>query len=658
MRHILRYFLVTWILGILFIGHSPAQPVSEEIREIIKNAPSAQDYPQAGALILFDRLKLTVHPDGNTVSERHLLVKIFTDRGKENFGDIIYRYNGKAERAVVEVARTFKPDGTVVQCEKDAISDVSAPEVARASAYSNAMQKVVSFPAVEKGAVLEYKCKILPEKKKRGLLRKFRNLFFKDRHDKHFWRTVTFQGEEPILEKSFTLVLPQGKKFTYLVENGDIKPLIRHQGDNVVYTWKVNQVEQIIREPNMPNLAEIVPRLLLTSANSWAKVGDWLNRRFYPQVKTDSKLKKRVVELTTGKVTPEERIKEIFLYVTTKLRTVHLSLGAAGYKPNSSTEVYRNKYGDCRDKAVLLVAMLRAAGVQAYPTLVNHSRIRVVPQVPGPHQFDHLMVAVPQQDGSFLWLDPTAETCRYGYLPAEEQGTEALVLSPKGSRLIKTPVFTPQENGSRNRLEITLNKEGDIHGRLRCELRGHSDCRARSLLKDKTPKELKLYFESAASRVSQGAQLLDYSLSDLKDLTQPASIEIRFQCEKYAVVEGRVMLFEFPSVPFKFANIPISTDLPRRKYDILAPSEMEFSYNVEIKLPRGYKVSYLPPRTTIDNDIAVFSIDCEEDSGKTIFDGKLILKKRKVPSLEYVKVKSAFTQAGMPQNNLMILERL
>jgi len=181
MRHILRCFLATWILGILFVRHSPAQPVSEEIREIIKNAPSAQNYPQAGALILFDRLKLTVHPDGNTVSERHLLVKIFTDRGKENFGDIIYRYDGKRERAVVEVARTFRPDGTVVQCEEDAISDVSAPEVASASAYSNAMQKVVTFPAVEKNAVLEYRCKILPQQEKRGLLKKFLSLLFKDR---------------------------------------------------------------------------------------------------------------------------------------------------------------------------------------------------------------------------------------------------------------------------------------------------------------------------------------------------------------------------------------------------------------------------------------------------------------------------------------------
>jgi len=657
MRHILRYFLVTWILGILFVGHSPAQPISEEIREIIKNAPSAQNYPQAGALILFDRLKLTVHPDGNTVSERHLLVKIFTDRGKENFGDIICRYDGKRERAVVEVARTFRPDGTVVQCEKDAISDVSAPEVASASAYSNAMQKVVTFPAVEKNAVLEYRCKILPQEEKRGLLKKLLSLFFKDREDKYFWRTVTFQGEEPILEKSFTLVLPQGKKFSYLVQNGDIKPEVSHQGSNVLYTWKVNQVEQIIREPDMPNLAEIVPRLLVTSADSWATVGDWINRKFSPRAKADKRLRKQVVELTTGRNSPEEKIKEIFLYVTTKIRTVHLSLGAAGYSPNSSAEVYRNKYGDCRDKAVLLVAMLGAAGVEACPALVNRSEVPVVPKVPGPHQFDHLIVAVPQQDGTFLWLDPTAENCRYGYLPAEEQGTEALVLLPQGSRLTKTPVVSPQDNGSMNYLEITLNEEGDIHGTLRCELNGYFDYRVRSLLKDKTPKELKLYFESAASTISQGTQLIDYSLSDLKNLTEPASIGLCFRCEKYAVVEDRVMLLELPSVPFGFANMPICVNLPQRKYDILVPSVMEFSYHIDIKPPEGYRVSYHPPKTLIDNSIASFSIDCVEDSGRTIFIRKLVLKKRRVPSADYAKAKNGFDQAEMPQNNLIVLER-
>lgn len=118
-----------------------------EIDSIIKAAPGHDAYPEAGALILLDRKTVTVDKNNSTTLDRYLVIKLFEDRSRDEFGEITQRFDKDGQTVDILEACTHKPDGTIIKPEARAISDVSAPEVADAMAYTNAMLKVVSFPA-------------------------------------------------------------------------------------------------------------------------------------------------------------------------------------------------------------------------------------------------------------------------------------------------------------------------------------------------------------------------------------------------------------------------------------------------------------------------------------------------------------------------------
>ena len=171
-----------------------------EIDSLIKAAPGHDAYPEAGALILLDRRVVTVDKNNSATTERTLVVKIFEDRGRDDFGEITQKFNKDGQTVDLLEACTHKPDGTIVKPEARAISDVSAPEVADAMAYTNAMLKVVSFPALEKDAVIEYRVRVKPKKSEK---------------EDGFSGAVRFGGLYPAEKREFTLVVPKATAFKY-----------------------------------------------------------------------------------------------------------------------------------------------------------------------------------------------------------------------------------------------------------------------------------------------------------------------------------------------------------------------------------------------------------------------------------------------------------
>jgi len=625
----------------------------ESTQEIVRNAPAASAYPQAGALILLDDTKVLLTDEGST-TQRHLLVKLFKKRGIEKWGDIKQRYDRSHQEVKIDVARTFKPDSSIVEPPSDAISDVSAPEVQWASAYSNAMMKVVSFAGLEPGSVIDYRWEVRSKKKGGGL---FSKLFgwLKGKQKNDFWTGTKFQSTDPILRKSFTLDAPADFKFKPTVINGEINPQKREEGKRVVYTWRVENEGQIIEEPNMPPLEQIAPRLLLTTFGDWGEVAKWFAKKFYPQAVPTGQVKREVTALTAGDRTESEKIRDIFLFVVKEIRTVYLPLGQAGYRPNPASRVLENRYGDYRDKAVLLVSLLKGAGIEAYPAFVNHSQVEIDEDLPSPGQFNDLIVAVPQANGGYLWLDPAAETAAWGYLPPEEQGAKALVVKPEGGEVVEIPLFSPEENKSLTLTKLSLAPDGSLSGLVVDELKGFIDQRARSALKDKTPQELEKFFQEAANRISQGTELLSDSLTDLKDLKTPVQVRLAFRSSSYAILEGKMMLFEVPSNPLSFFDV--FPTLPFRKYDMLIPSPLSLEERAVIDIPSGYRVAHLPEEMKIDRSVGEFSLSCQQKGRKVLYTRKLTLKVKKVGRGRYRALKQMFDKLAKPQTRLIILER-
>ncbi|MCK4353354.1 DUF3857 domain-containing protein [candidate division WOR-3 bacterium] len=654
-----------WLFLSLFITLS-LQEVN--IEKLIKNSPGKEKYPDAGALVLLDRKILEVYPDKSTSSSRYLVVKIFNDRGKSEYGDIKQRYNSEAQTLQILTARTHISTGEIVEVRKDAITDLSASEVARASTYTNARVKIVSFPALEPNAIIEYKCKVSPKKRGKSL---FSRIFGKE-EEKHFFGEVVFGAKEPILKKEFKLIVPDEIKFKYKLVNGsprpsprsgNITPEVKEVNGKTIYTWKLENIEPTISEPSMPPLSAIAPRLVFTSFDSWDELSEWLRDKFYKSVSVNKKMKMEIEKLVSEN-TKDEIIRDCFLYIVTQFRNIKLDVGLVGYTPNKATKVYDNKYGDPRDKVVLLCSLLKETGIESYPVFVNTKGVPIVKDIPSPSMFNHIILAIKEDRGYFL-MDPQATNSKFGYLPEKGQEVDGFIVFKEGYTFEKTLSLTGEHNLSKSTLRLSLSQEGNLAGEVIFELTGFYDRKARRTLKNKTEKEKKLYFERATSGIATNARLISYSTSDFKDLIASVWIKTSFEAKEFASIEDETMHFFIPCSPFDFASLSYYVGLSKREYPLLLWTPRIIRYEVEIAIPDGFIPDYLPENLIRENDFAKVSIssdfpDCQvsgRKNGKIIYTSELVFKKRKINPEDYPNFKSIVNEFIKSKRWLVILKK-
>ncbi len=167
----------------------------------------------------------------------------------------------------------------------------------------------------------------------------------------------------------------------------------------------------------------------------------------------------------------DAKLRAIYTYVSKQFRYIGVAFGIGRYQPHSASDVLANQYGDCKDKHTLLASLLAAAGIQAYPALINSTHA-LDPDVPSPSQFDHVITAVPQGNG-FVWLDTTAEVAPYGYLLSPLWQKQALVIpTDKSATLIATPAEPPTTASETFRIDAKLKDDGTLEGKIERTLSG------------------------------------------------------------------------------------------------------------------------------------------------------------------------------------------
>lgn len=619
-----------------------------EIDQIIAEAPGLEQYPQASAIILIDQVRLTVNPDHSAVKNELYVVKLLQDRARRRFADIKRRYDTESDSVVVIKAVTHLPDGTVQEVEKKAINDLTPADLRDAAMYSNIMHKVVSYPGIAPGATIELR------------LRTYKNAP-DDEGPFYLNGKKLFQGEEPIQYREFSLDVPGDFPIRYTVQNGTVDYVEQPKGDRILHTWSVADAPQIIREPFMPAVAKIAPSLIYTNADTWAELGQWAGDKFFGHVVTTGAIKAKADELTADAKTSKEKIERIGLFVIKEVREVgewSLPLGMAGYEPHDADEVLANRYGDWRDKTVLLVSLLRAAGIEANPMFVSHDNVVLAEEFPGLKQFNAFWVMVPEYDNGPIWINPMADHCKFGYC-WYGFGYKALLVSETESQLTALPEIPTEENIAMRRAELQLLPTGDLEGTISCQLDGYFDLRTRSRLKNSTPKEVEQYFQMAANAIGEGTLNREHKLSDLKDLMEPVQVAQKYSSPEMGIVQGDMMIFRAPEIPFSFADMPIELGQSTRLYPIEFTSRLVLKTEGSIKLPEGYRAIYLPSEFTVENELGSWTtkFSFDEQRGMVTYHSTVKLTDKWIDPQEYTTFKQSHDKFSSPKNRLILLEK-
>jgi len=622
------------------------QWLDTDVEELMESAPTKEDYPDASAVFLKMQEMAEVAADGTVVTTRNKLIKVLTLRGRERYSNQSFLFDTEHSELTLVKGVTVRGTGRVVEVEDDAVNDVTPAFLSGASMYANVMSKVFSFPVAGPGSTLELQLRGVHQPASDGS-----------------YSGIEHMGAlDPMFDASFTIRYPEGagepQSVGYTGSLGTTT--IRKSAEPGEIVYSVSDVPALVEEEYMPPASELYPTVVYSSYTDWQQPSAFFAGEFFPHVETDGEIASRVAELTQGSTSYEDKVRVIFLDVTTGIRNVHLNLGLGGYAPNDAGRVLENKYADTRDKAVLLISMLRAAGIDAYPALVaGLPDARFTESVPTLKQFSRILVAMPDDD-SYRYLDPFLDDVYYDFL-RWGRGNTALVVKDDGSGvLVEIPGFRTPENRARRVMDVSVDSNGDAAVRVSCDLTGYFDRKARRDLKDATAPEAQQLFDTAANLVSTGATDSGYSFSDLSDLTAPVRVLQEIEAEGFAVPQGDMMIVHLPTFPFSFASMGVYPSLAERRYAFEFPCGFASDLEINLTLPEGYEVAWIPEDVTFTTPGAVLEMTCEphKEQHVVVWRQSVTVSERSIAVDDYAVFKESYDNLISPKNRLLLLKKI
>ena len=326
--------------------------------------------------------------DGTGRREVYARIKVQSEAGVEQWGQLVVGYSSANERVEIPFVRVLKADGSTVTAQPDAIHDLSIPLEKEAPVYTDYRQKHITVPGLRPGDELEYE---------------FVTTTHTPLAPRQFWMEHYFAQSGTVLDEQLELDVPKDRKIKLKTKPGT-DPKITEEKDRRIYRWSSSHVDKDEDDKKKdknkkPRKKEPdAPAVQMTTFESWEQMGRWYASLEKDRRQPNAEIRAKTAELTKGKSTEIEKVEALYDYVAPNFRYISLSFGVGRFQPHAAADVLHNEYGDCKDKHTLLASLLEALGYHASSVLINSGR-KLDPDVPSPSQFDHVFTMLPLGKG-------------------------------------------------------------------------------------------------------------------------------------------------------------------------------------------------------------------------------------------------------------------
>ena len=587
-KHCLATALVASIAWLSVAAEAPEMPVSllaDPSATIAAAAKATRErFPDADSVTIDDRVHTRFEPDGTDITWDDEWVKVLTEKGVRSHTGISLDYNERYGDAGILCVEIVGVDGKVRPVDFKKTLKVATDNSSMGANIVDPHDKTLSctVPGLEPGEIRH--------------VRFFRRT--RKARMRNTWADINvLEQTQPIVATTITVDQPKGLPVLHAVVRNGVKV----NGKDTVtraldadlpdgrklLKWTARDVPQAFPEPSMPAFSRCVQGLRLSTIKDWPTVSRWYWDICIPHLaKTTPAMTNAVEKIVKGCATEETKIRALYKFVSQEVRYMGLTLedDAPGYEPHDVNITFDNRYGVCRDKAALLVAMLRIAGVKAFPVLI-HAGAKIDVEAPMPY-FNHAIVGVDRGLGKqYLLMDPTDESSK-DLCPAYLSDKSYLVARPEGETLLVSPVAPVEANMLRVESTGSLDAEGTLLLTTSYSFTGINDTYVRHSLLRKTPEERRRWFEGVVRSISAGAELLSFELepADLRDTDAKLCAKTIARFPGF-VLRGKTRdTLRLPLVTenFNLANSILgrSTALLKRRF----PLELPFTAGVEEKV--------------------------------------------------------------------------
>jgi hypothetical protein len=539
--------------------------------------------------------------------------------------------------------------------------DASLAGVESSELVTDIKERILRIPAAEPGNVVGYEIET-----------EERPFILQD-----WW---SFQHRIPLKEARYTLQLPSGWEYKAIwINHAEIQPT--PAGANQ-WQWVVTDVAAIREEDDMPPWEGIAGQMVVSilppggsgkkGFESWTDMARWEADLRQGRRDLSPELKQKVAELTASAPTTLAKMQALAAFVQKNIRYVAIELGIGGIQPHPARDIYTNKFGDCKDKATLMSAMLKEIGVDSYYVDINTERGGVRPTTPPLlFWFNHVILGIRLPDdvndpslvaiynhpklGRILIFDPTWEVIPFGQLRGGLQGDYGLLVTEDGGDLIRLPQLDASSSGQRRMAKLEISSEGTLSGDVTEILRGDSATYQRLELRSATKDADRIkHLETLLSRSLGMFQITSARVGNLDVHDQPFEYIYSFQAVNYAKSAGNLLLVR-PRVVGNWSSDILEKKEPR-KYPVEFGGPMKNVDAVEIKLPPGYEVDELPLAADAEYSFGSYHSKCEVKDGALVYTRTLELKELSVPVEKLDQLKKFYRIIASDERSTAVLK--
>jgi hypothetical protein len=636
------------------IHASASQP---DIPDWVRSAASQKlpDYPpETKAVVLMDDIIYTVAPDGSATEHHRQVLKILRRQGRD-YGIVAVPFDRDTKILSLHVW-SIGVDGHEYAVKDKEMVEYGYP--GQGNLFEDYKVKAIDAPARDPGGVVayEYEQRIHPYLTE---------------------KTWFFQSDLPYLHESFTLELPPG--FTHGTVWAHSSPVSPTDLEHQRWRWELKNtsaidLDQVLLHPAELSLAGRMtvhyagPGNPLATQGNWQSIGEWYQRLSKDRLIATPEIAAKAKELVGEKTDFYDKTEVLAEFVQKQIRYFAIEMGVGGYQPHFAGDIFQNRYGDCKDKATLLSAMLSTVGIHSALVMVDHRRGVIDPDAPS-IVGDHMITAIEIPKGysspklrsvltaetgrQYLIFDPTWDKTAFGQLEHNLQGGYGVLMEGPTSEVIQFPIHDPTLNTIRRIGNFQLHSDGSLSGTVTEKSFGDLSESSRSLYATEDAKHQSDHLDHVLERDLTTFKASDVKVANVEALNKDLITTYTLTAGGFGKVMGpllmvrpRVLGSEDLYADRKSRHVPIDLDQTMQKHD---------DYTIE--LPAGYVVDEIPDPIHLDLGFAAYDSSSKVIGNTLHYTRTYTVREVTLPAERYSDVQKLSGAIAADEQNHVILKK-
>ena len=638
MRSIIAQILV---VGLLFYAAPLLAQEWGDVSEEILGMTGIPEDSEADAVILFDKGTIAITLRFQLVIQRHTRIKILTERGLK-YGDVSI-YLGSDDEIDELRAQTILPNGKKVTLSK---RDIFTKKRRSGS------EKVFAIPGVEVGAVIEYAYEITSRRLT-------------------FLAPWQFQHEVFTRLSELILIIPEGFDYRAFASNAYVPDPHREafqiadpqMGTSFVgrFVWRAENLPALKREPYITTLKDYWATLFFQIVSyrnpkdimsdpvifikTWDDLAEILQKSYNPSIKKTRTLERRTLALVAEMQDDRTRAEAIYGYVRDSIETSAPS--GSRKRPN---DLLKRKKGSSLEKNLLLIAMLKAAGLEASPLRIS-TRIngRLQENWPQLQQLNYTIAHLSIGD-EIYFLDTNDSQCPFVLLPPRLLSGKGFLIGEEEGKIVEIPM--PKDaSTSRANTQAKLTENGDLICQTTLQFEGYRGISERKDLDEEKPgKYVKDILENRFGDVT----IDTFQIARDKDVDMPLEVKIDYRVQNYAQVAGDMVYCPSSLIHQRQSN-------PFKNEKRLFPVEFNYGFVseeiVDLTLPEGFEVVEIPEVQKVISLGVRFQSDCRADSNRVRLQRTFSVNRVYYTPAQYSRLRNAYAKIVSADQGQIVLRR-